>query len=75
MAVVSSSDTSVNICQITQRNIPEGIHLLTRGRENVKYQQERVEMTVFWDVTPCSLLAASIIRAMSHRNDGASKHL
>jgi hypothetical protein len=32
-------ETSVNICQITQRNISEESHLHTRRRENLKPQQ------------------------------------
>jgi hypothetical protein len=33
---VSSSETSVNICQTTRRNIPEDCHLHIRRRENLK---------------------------------------
>jgi hypothetical protein len=34
-----TSETSVNFYQTTQRNIPEGSHLCTRRRENLKSHQ------------------------------------
>jgi hypothetical protein len=34
----STSETSVNFYQTTQRNIPEDCHLPTRRCENLKYQ-------------------------------------
>jgi hypothetical protein len=36
MEAVITSDTSVNIYQITRRNISEDYHLHTRRRENLK---------------------------------------
>jgi hypothetical protein len=36
MEAVSSSETSVNIYQVTRRNIPEANHLHSRLRENLK---------------------------------------
>jgi hypothetical protein len=39
LEAAGSSETSVNIYQITRRNIPQGNLLLTRHRENLKSQQ------------------------------------
>jgi hypothetical protein len=36
MEAVSTSETSVNFYQTTQRNIPEDSHLHTRHRKNLK---------------------------------------
>jgi hypothetical protein len=36
MEAVSTSETSVNFYETTRRNIPEGCHLHTRRRENLK---------------------------------------
>jgi hypothetical protein len=38
METIGTSETSVNFYQTTQRNIPEGNHLHTRRRENLKSQ-------------------------------------
>jgi hypothetical protein len=35
MEGVNTSETSVNFYETTRRNIPEGCHLHTRGRENL----------------------------------------
>jgi hypothetical protein len=37
MEMVSTSETSVNFYQTTRRNIPEGSHIHTRRRENLKF--------------------------------------
>jgi hypothetical protein len=39
MDAASTSETSVNFYQTTQRNIPEDSHLYTRRRENLKSHQ------------------------------------
>jgi hypothetical protein len=36
MEAASASETSVNFYQTTRRNIPEGSHVHTRDRENLK---------------------------------------
>jgi hypothetical protein len=36
----STSETSVNFYQTTRRNIPEGSHLHTRGREKLKFHAD-----------------------------------
>jgi hypothetical protein len=36
MEAVRTSETSVNFYETTRRNIPEGCHLHTRRRENLK---------------------------------------
>jgi hypothetical protein len=36
MDAVSTSETPVNICEAARRNIPEGSHLHTRRKENLK---------------------------------------
>jgi hypothetical protein len=35
----STSETSVNVYEITQRKIPEDIHLHTRRRENLNFHE------------------------------------
>jgi hypothetical protein len=36
MEAVRTSETSVNVCEITRNNIPEGSHLYSHHRENLK---------------------------------------
>jgi hypothetical protein len=40
MKAVSTSETSVNLYETTWCNIPEGCHLHTRRRENLKSHNE-----------------------------------
>jgi hypothetical protein len=40
MEAVCTSEASVNFYETTQHNIPEGSHLRTRRRENLKNSQE-----------------------------------
>jgi hypothetical protein len=40
MAVVNISETSVYLCQTTQRNIPQDFNLHSRRRENLKLYSE-----------------------------------
>jgi hypothetical protein len=44
MEAVSTSETSVNIRQITRRNIPEDSHLHSRRRENLKSRLDGIAM-------------------------------
>jgi hypothetical protein len=41
MEAASTSETSVNIYQTTQRNIPEGSHIHTHRRENLQSHLEK----------------------------------
>jgi hypothetical protein len=40
MAVANISETSVNLCQTTKRNIPEDFNLHSRRHENLKFYSE-----------------------------------
>jgi hypothetical protein len=41
MEAVSISETLVNFCETTRRNIPEDNHLKTRRRKNLKSHSDR----------------------------------
>jgi hypothetical protein len=41
---VSTSETSVNFYETTRRNIPEGRHLHTRRRENLKSHEKNGDL-------------------------------
>jgi hypothetical protein len=40
MEAVNTSEISLHFHQATRRNLPEGNHIHTRGRENLKSHQE-----------------------------------
>jgi hypothetical protein len=44
MEAGSTSETPVNFYQTTRRNIPEGSHLHTRRRENLKSHQDNSKL-------------------------------
>jgi hypothetical protein len=49
MEAASTSETSVNFCQNTRRNIPEDSHLRTHRRENLKSHPTKFKIK-FWKI-------------------------
>jgi hypothetical protein len=69
MEETSTSETSVNFYQTTRRNNPEGSHLHTRRRENLKSQQGAItsilsqRSTLLGNQTEVSVHTSSVISA------------
>jgi hypothetical protein len=56
---VSRSETYSNFCVITRCNMPEDNHLQAYLNQLIKSEPKiwtELNMTVFWDVSPCSLV-------------------
>jgi hypothetical protein len=76
METVDASETSVYLNETTRRYTPEGCHLHTRRRQNLKSQQNKIlkpsksyqqyygkKTTVFWDLVPCILSETDVSEA------------
>jgi hypothetical protein len=64
MEAASTSETSVNICQTTQRNNPEDSYQHTRRRENLTLHKTKYHLRFSF---PCELPSSG--RRNSYRNN------
>jgi hypothetical protein len=66
MKALSTSETSVNSYQITRSNIPEGSHLQSRRRENLKSHPIKMSLAVFSEDVVVVVVVVSLTTLFQH---------